>query len=316
MRRTATAIIAAALVAGLAACSSDPEPAPDDVDAVAEPGASRTAEEDQAVIDAVTVEGDLGAAPTVTFDLPLEVGAPVARLDVAGDGDPLEAGQLLTVHYVMIDGEDGTTFGSTWDTDTPERITMGDPQIIAALNEVLEGQNVGTRVLAAAPGGEETDTSPAFAATLMVLEIIDARAPRAEGEAVEPADGLPVVTLADDGAPSIEIPADATEPDELVVQPLIRGDGPEVTTGQYLTVHYTGWLWDGTVFDSSWESGSPFPTPIGVGAVIPGWDEGLVGQTVGSQVLLVIPSEMGYGATGAGEIPPDATLVFVVDILG
>lgn len=315
MRRTATAIIAAALIAGLAACSSDPDPAADDADATAGPGAS-TAEEDQATIDAVTVEGDLGAAPTVTFDTPLVISAPVARLDVAGDGDPLETGQLLTVHYMMIDGDSGETVGSTWDTGTPERITMGDPQIIAALTEVLEGQNVGARVLAAAPGGEETDTSPAFVATLMVLEIIDTGAPRAEGEAVEPADGLPVVTLADDGAPSIEIPADATEPDELIVQPLIRGDGPEVTSGQYLTVHYTGWLWDGTVFDSSWESGSPFPTPIGVGAVIPGWDEGLVGQTVGSQVLLIIPSEMGYGPTGMGEIPPDSTLVFVVDILG
>lgn len=316
MRRTATAMIAAALVVGLAACASDPDPEPGGEDAAAEQGTGGTAEQDQATIDAVTVEGDLGAAPTVTFDMPLEISAPVARLDVPGEGEPLEAGQLLTVHYVMIDGNDGSVLGSTWDTDAPERITMGDPQIIAALNDVFDGQSIGARVLAAAPGGEETDTSPAFAATLMVIEIVDATEPRASGEAVEPAEGLPTVTLADDGTPSIEIPADTAEPEELVVQTLIRGDGPEVTEGQYLTVQYSGWLLDGTMFDSSWESGSPLSTPIGVGAVVRGWDEGLVGQTVGSQVLLMIPPELGYGSTATGEIPADSTLVFVVDIIG
>ncbi len=91
-----------------------------------------------------------------------------------------------------------------------------------------------------------------------------------------------------------------------------------VESGQDLTVHYTGVIYaSGEQFDSSWDRGEPSSFPIGVGGVIAGWDEGLVGQTVGSQVLLVIPPEQGYGADGN----PDAgisgtdTLVFVVDIL-
>jgi peptidylprolyl isomerase len=124
------------------------------------------------------------------------------------------------------------------------------------------------------------------------------------------------VTLADDGAPTITVP-DTDPPAELIAQPLIEGEGAVVETGQTITVHYTGVLWDtGEVFDSSWESGSPASFPIGTGGVIPGWDKGLVGRTIGSQVLLVIPAADGYGATGSGEsIPPNATLVFVVDIL-
>ena len=107
-------------------------------------------------------------------------------------------------------------------------------------------------------------------------------------------------------------------PDTLVVQPLITGTGPVVTAGQTITVHYTGVIWDsGKKFDSSWDGGAPVDFAIGEGQVIAGWDQGLVGQTVGSQVLLVIPPALGYGESGQ----PDAgisgtdTLVFVVDIL-
>ena len=111
---------------------------------------------------------------------------------------------------------------------------------------------------------------------------------------MEPEPGLPTVELADDGAPTITVP-DAEPPTELIVQPLIEGDGAVVEAGQTITVHYTGVIWDtGAVFDSSWESGSPATFEIGTGAVIPGWDEGLVGQTVGSQILLVVPPAKGY----------------------
>ena len=141
------------------------------------------------------------------------------------------------------------------------------------------------------------------------------RRARAEGTPVEPAPGLPVVTLAETGEPSIDA-AGVAEPTELVVQPLITGAGAPVESGQTVTFHYSGWLLDGTPFDSSWANGAPFTTRIGTGDVIAGWDQGLVGQTVGSQVLLVIPGDLAYGPAGrAPVIPPDATLIFVVDIL-
>ena len=122
--------------------------------------------------------------------------------------------------------------------------------------------------------------------------------------------------LADDGEPLIEVP-EAVPPGDLVVQPLIRGSGRQVAAGQVITVQYVGVTWtDGAVFDSTWISGKlPASFPIGVGSVMAGWDAGLVEQTVGSQVLLVIPAELGYGEEGTGSIPGGATLVFVVDIL-
>ena len=186
-------------------------------------------------------------------------------------------------------------------------ITLGSDDIIEALNETLADQQVGARVLLAVPADQ---------VTLMAIEVVDARTipARAEGEPVAPVAGLPTVKLADNGEPSIT-PVDGPPPADLKAQPLIKGAGPAVVSGQTLTLHYSGWLWDGTAFDSSWD-GAPFSTKIGTGAVIPGWDQGLVGQTVGSQVLLVIPPALGYGDAGSGEkIPGDSTLVFVVDIL-
>ena len=319
MRRLAAALLATTLL--LAGCSGDgdePEstPTPDGADTTSE--GTEASPEDVAALEAVTVDGDLGAAPTLEFEQPFSVSAPVARVDTEGTGADLEEGQSLSIHYVAVSGDDGTSLGSTWDMGAPDTLTLGDETIIAALNDVLSGQKVGVRVLFAAPGGEETESSAAFPATVMAIEVTDARTlpTRAEGEPVEPAAGLPVVTLAENGEPSIEVPADAAEPTELVVQPLIKGAGTTVEAGQSVTVQYSGWLFDGTPFDSSWKNGSPFSTTIGTGSVIPGWDQGLVGQTVGSQVLLVIPSELGYGEEGSGEtIPPNSTLIFVVDIL-
>lgn len=269
---------------------------------------------DVAALSAVQVAGPLGATPTLTFDMPFTVSATVARVDVEGTGTVLADGDYLTVSYALFDGDEGTVLGSTWDTDSPERLLLGDPTTVAALNDILRDQRVGVRILAALPGLAATETTAASPATILVLEVDDTRPGRATGETVTPADGLPLVTLADNGQPSIEIPEGTQEPTELVVQPLIKGTGAVVVAGQTLTAHYTGWLWDGTEFDSSW-GGAPFTTLVGAEALIAGWDQGLVGLTVGSQVLLVIPPDLAYGAEGLDQIPGDATLVFVIDII-
>lgn len=103
---------------------------------------------------------------------------------------------------------------------------------------------------------------------------------------------------------------------ELVVEDLVEGTGDEAVAGNTVSVHYTGWLTDGTKFDSSLDRGQPFQFTLGQGSVIRGWDVGVEGMKVGGTRRLTIPPDMGYGASGAGGvIPPNATLVFEVELL-
>jgi FKBP-type peptidyl-prolyl cis-trans isomerase len=109
---------------------------------------------------------------------------------------------------------------------------------------------------------------------------------------------------------------------ELIKTDVKLGTGAEATSGQRVSVHYTGWLYDETAtshkgkrFDSSLDRGKPFKFILGVGRVIQGWDQGVQGMKVGGKRTLTIPAEMGYGARGAGTIPPNAPLIFDVQLM-
>jgi len=108
-----------------------------------------------------------------------------------------------------------------------------------------------------------------------------------------------------------------TTPSGLKYEVLKKGTGAVAKAGQNVSVHYTGWLTDGTKFDSSVDRGTPFQFSLGAGQVIKGWDEGVAGMKVGEKRKLTIPPDLGYGERGAGGvIPPNATLVFDVELLG
>jgi FKBP-type peptidyl-prolyl cis-trans isomerase FkpA len=112
-----------------------------------------------------------------------------------------------------------------------------------------------------------------------------------------------------------------TTPSGLQYEDTVEGDGAQARAGQYVTVHYTGWLHDngvdGAKFDSSKDRNDPFEFSLGAGMVIRGWDEGVAGMKIGGTRVLIIPPALGYGARGAGGvIPPNATLKFVVELLG
>ena len=108
-----------------------------------------------------------------------------------------------------------------------------------------------------------------------------------------------------------------TTPSGLVIETLATGSGPVATPGNKVSVHYTGWLTDGTKFDSSRDRNEPFSFSLGAGQVIKGWDEGVTGMQPGGKRKLTIPAELAYGPRGAGGvIPPNAVLVFEVELLG
>ncbi len=314
MRRLLASLIA---IAAAAAGCGDEEP----TRAATTTSTSEAVEVASSDLEDVEVVGDPGAAPTLEFPEPFGVEETASRLIDEGGGEAIVPGAVVTFHFLIVNARDGKALQSSFEGDPAELVF--EESLMPGIYQGLDGVAAGSRVLVGiAPGDglgadpsqgvEETDTLLFFA------EILEVRIPlqRAEGAAVPPVAGLPTVELADDGAPTITVP-DAAPPAELVAQPLIDGAGAVVEAGQTITVHYTGVLWDeGRGFESSWEGGAPATFEIGTGSVIPGWDEGLVGRKVGSQVLLVVPPDKGYGETGSGEtIPPGATLGFVVDVL-
>jgi FKBP-type peptidyl-prolyl cis-trans isomerase len=117
-------------------------------------------------------------------------------------------------------------------------------------------------------------------------------------------------------APAEPAPAASAKPSGLVKEDTVVGKGPEAKKGDHVSVHYTGTLVDGTKFDSSRDRDEPFEFTLGAGMVIKGWDEGVVGMKKGGKRRLTIPSELGYGKSGSPpKIPPNATLVFEVELL-
>jgi peptidylprolyl isomerase len=273
----------------------------------------------------VAVVGAIGTAPTLKFAKPFALKKSAHVVAAAGAGAPLVLGQNVTFDYLIVDARNGKQIESSFGK-TPGRLPLDRAKTAKPLITSLLGAPIGSRVLIGIAPSEGLAKSLTTAGVkkndtlFFVLDVKAATSPlaRATGAAVAPVAGLPTVTLdAATGKPTIAVPS-AAAPTTLVVQPLIKGTGPVVASGQTITVNYTGLIWaSGKQFDSSWDRKATFDTQIGTAHVIAGWDEGLVGQTVGSQVLLVIPPDKGYGATGqpSGGIKGTDTLVFVVDIL-
>lgn len=308
-----------------AACGDDDSDVASDDDSETPPQEPVDPAEDDPLLDAVTVSGELGEKPSIEVDGELETEKTVRRPLTEGDGEPLTDGVEFAFDQMMVNGRTGEaledTFGAFPQPLAFEQM-MFPPFIASALVDVP----LGSRMLVAIPGeeyfqGADLSEEPRIEEGDDVVLVIDVVEPadvpdRAEGTEVEPVEGLPTVTLGDDGAPSIEVP-DEDPPTELVSQELIKGEGEEVAEGGAVMVHYTGVLWDGgEEFDSSWKQGEP--VSFSLDEVVEGWGEGLAGHTVGSQVLLVVPPDKGYGPEGGpgGAVPPDSTMVFVVDILG
>jgi peptidylprolyl isomerase len=309
--RLGAVIVAVALAAGCASSSNSDGS-----------GSKKTTTD----LKAVEVTGKANAKPVVDVHAPFAATKTDRRILTNGTGAPITKGQRVTMDYLGINGTDSKEFDTSFGKPDRTTFTLQDDRVIKGMVTGLIGVPVGSRVLIAVPPKDGYGTTGApdagIGPTDTLLFVVDVKSAstvleRATGTPVKNKATLPQVKLDKIGKPTITLPK-GKAPSGLVVQPLINGSGAKVVKGQTITVHYTGVTWPGgKVFDSSWTSGSPASFPIGVGKVIVGWDEGLVGRKVGSQVLMSIPPDKGYGVAGKAEagIKGTDTLVFVVDIL-
>ncbi len=319
MRRIAAALfvplIATAALAGCGSSSSSSSSPP------ASPNAS------------VTATGAFGSAPVVKIPAKKAGGNLYIKTEVQGGGQPLGSADAFLGNYVVYiwSGSTHKLALSTY-TATPQVLSG---KLLPGLSTALEGQKMGSRVLAVLPpkygygtaGNSQVGVTPTDT-LVFVVDMIKTYAGTASASGTQVSEGggsLPTVTAKANTAPAVKVPA-STPPSKLVVKTLIKGSGPPVAKGQEVVTQYVGAIWPhkagaqtGKVFDSSWSRGAPFGFEIDASPaqIIPGWDQGLLGVPVGSRVMLVVPPNDGYGSSGqsAAGITGTDTLVFVVDVL-
>ena len=296
---------------GLSACGSD--------EGDATPGAG---------LDSVTIEGDQGKAPEVTFDGRLDPDKGETEVLVEGDGETVKDGDTVSTSWWVGNGYTEEEAQSTYAQGAQSVELTKD--VIKPLRDAIIGQKVGSRValLTSAEDAYGESGNPQIGignkdAVLFVVDILGTKETvppldGPQGEEKEPAGWAPSLVEEDGNVTGFDF-TDAHEPSgQLIATTLVKGDGPVVKKGQTLTVDYLGQVYNAEKpFDESY-SKEPAEFPIGVGQVVKGWDERLVGRTVGSRLIIEIPPNKGYcakGNEGAG-IKGTDTLFFVVDILG
>jgi peptidylprolyl isomerase len=259
-----------------------------------------------AASDAVTVEGAEGSAPTATFEFPLEVPDVQRTVVTEGSGDAIETGDYISYALTALDATSGEQLGNLGYAEGEILPAAIAPESL--LGSFFGCATVGSRIVTTLPASDQ-NPSPA----VYVLDLLEVTPLAAWGEEQSAPEGLPAVELAEDGEPTVTIP-EGDAPADLQLGTLKLGDGPVVEPGDNVLVQYKGVLWsDGSEFDSSWSRDAP--ASFATTGVVPGFRQALEGQTVGSQVVVVIPPALGYGDADQDGIPAGSTLVFVVDIL-
>ena len=270
----------------------------------------------------VETSGTFGGDVTAEFPLPLVQSSATTAVVDAGDGERVSAGQFANAVVTILDGATGTKVDGGSLTQL-----VGDEA--PRLTTAIECATVGSRIVAVGPaseliGAEFIEANGlSFAPTdtlVYVIDVLDAFLGRADGADRLPQNGLPTISLAPDGRPGFTF-TNAPAPTDLRVSVLKEGTGATVAEGDTVVMHYTGVSWETrAVFDSTWESGTPAAllaadgTTV-EGGVVPGFAQALIGQTVGSQVLVSIPAELAY-PEGSSTAVAGQSLLFVFDVLG
>ncbi|WP_105036775.1 FKBP-type peptidyl-prolyl cis-trans isomerase [Cryobacterium aureum] len=310
MRKASALIITAGLVmTALTACAT-----PGTAQASCETGAPSGA-----ASKLVSVNGDFGAVPDVSFPTPLKSSTTQRTEIIAGSGQKILPGQMVSVESNLYNGTTGEPLQlSAFDGSTAIALGLGDatiPGIVAGLVCARVGERIA--VVIAPDDGIGVNDQLRVGATdslVFVVDIVKAFLPRADGADQAVANGLPAVVLDADGTPGIVLPS-ADVPKELEFGVLKKGTGEKVASDATVVIHYTGLSWaSDKVFDSTWATRTPRVVPL---SDLPqGLATAISGQTIGSQLVVVIPPALGFGAAAQGQVPANSTLVYAVDILG
>ncbi|MGW9626966.1 FKBP-type peptidyl-prolyl cis-trans isomerase [Microbacterium sp. NPDC055521] len=296
-----TVAVTALLLTGCSG-AKDPSTSPDskgNADAcaqVASPGA---------LTDSVDVSGEFGQPAKITVEKDQKVDDVQRTVISEGKGEKVKAGDYIAYAMSAFDSKSGDHLGDIGYAEG--ELLPQDALANQALAEAVGCAPVGTRVAFALPASEGADSQ------LYIIDVLDTVPTAAWGEKQDPVDGMPIVTLAKDGEPDVDVPT-GDAPDELTISVLKQGDGPEVADGDTTLLQYYGVDWEsGESFDSSWSRGAPYAAPGNT--YVPGFVQALAGQKVGSQVLVVIPPALAYGEDPEGHELGGKTLVFVIDVL-
>ncbi|MFI2611862.1 FKBP-type peptidyl-prolyl cis-trans isomerase [Kitasatospora sp. NPDC018619] len=326
MRRTAGLLLTLPLLLA-AACGSSPKAAGPASPSPASAAPTVPAPVGEASPMPTLSGGGFGSKATITLPEGQQPsGQFVVNTVSEGERATVNKGDWVTVNYTAKDWSTGKDLPSSYDANgKPQLYQAGSGQLVPALDQSVIGKKVGTRLLVVAPPaaafGEQGSTQLGVNkgdTVVFVLDVMESLPPDSTltGTMTEPAAPLPQVKDNGKAPATITVPAGQAAPTDLQQAVLIKGEGKQVKSGQTLVVQYTGVLWaNGQQFDASWTHGGAQAVQIGTGSVIEGWDKGLVGQTVGSRVLLVVPPSLGYQDKAQGAVPANSTLVFVIDIL-
>lgn len=290
----------------LAGCSGEPAPESTPSGSAAPADLCDAALPEGDAASAVKVSGEFGTAPKAEFTAPLDITEPQRTVITEGDGEPLKEGDWVEYGMSIFDAASGDL---ALTGGFEQHMVPIQAQAATGAGQLFGCAPVGSRVAVTIPGSQ---SSPAAVYVIDVLDVVKDMPMKAWGEQQEPVKGQPTFELDDKGAPTITLP-DTEPPSKTVVTTAKKGDGEVVEAGDDVLVQYTGVKWsDGSVFDSSWAGGSP--AAFNTDGVVAGFTKALVGQTVGSQVLVTMPPADGYGSVEGHELQKE-TLTFVLDIL-
>jgi peptidylprolyl isomerase len=281
-------------------------------------------------IKGLQVSGDFGTAPKVTVDKPLKLEKTESEVLTKGKGNPVVENEQALLHLYVANGTTGDKALTTYDQGVPAAFQMSEAQLFKSVVDATVGQPVGSRVVVAATPEDAFGAkgAPQFKLTgkddvVFVVDVMSVQpkdvldAPDGKTATNLPS-GLPKVVEKGGKVTGLDFSKAAKNPPKkLQVVTLKQGDGPPVRKASLVTFDYLGQVYGSKkVFDQSYNA-EPRPFPVGIGGLIKAWDEGLVGVKRGSRVLIIAPPDMAYGAQGSPPtIPGNATLAFVVDILG